>query len=342
MIEIRVVSWSGGPPDPPLAARFDDAVGAIGRGADCALVLPDPDRQISRKQALITCRAGQHYICAMGANLSVELNGNRLAPEVEAALEPGSEIRIGPYLLRVDAVTPQSTAPQEMEAQSTPAAVAVEPHAPARQATTPAEPLAMLAALFGGLGVTPSKGISESQMRLIGGLLRATLDGTLQLLAARTIAKRELGAAGTTLQTRENNPLKFSDSVDAALGHLLGGPELGFIAPLDAVRDAFGDLRAHQLAMLAGMRAALDDVLARFDPQVLAERLAPKAMWDMLLPAARKAKLWEQYSESYAEILSEIEDDFDSLFGRAFLLAYKEQLEQLRQARQPQQLGPSE
>ena len=34
--------------------------------------------------------------------------------------------------------------------------------------------------------------------------------------------------------------------------HLLGPPLRGFIGPRDAVHDAFGDLRAHQVAVLAG------------------------------------------------------------------------------------------
>jgi type VI secretion system FHA domain protein len=181
---------------------------------------------------------------------------------------------------------------------------------------------------------------SPQQMRLIGALLRAAIAGTLQLLAARTIAKRELGAEGTRLQSRENNPLKFSPDVDAALLRLLGPPERGFVAPLPAVGDAFGDLRAHQVAVLAGMRAALDAVLERFDPEVLAVRLAPKGMLDNLVPATRKAKLWEQYSERYAEILREVEDDFDTLFGNAFLQAYKAQLAEL--ARAPDAAAPGQ
>jgi FHA domain-containing protein len=81
------------------------------------------------------------------------------------------------------------------------------------------------------------------------------------------------------------------------------------------------------------MRAALDAVLARFDPEALEQRLAPKAMWDNVLPSARKARLWERYGEQYAQILREIEGDFDSLFGRAFLSAYQAQLAELAAAK---------
>ena len=38
---------------------------------------------------------------------------------------------------------------------------------------------------------------------------------------------------------------------------LRGVPTPGFRAPAKAMRDAFDDLRAHQLGVMAGMRAAL-------------------------------------------------------------------------------------
>lgn len=185
-------------------------------------------------------------------------------------------------------------------------------------------------ALYAGLNMPQPGAMARSpqQMKLVGELLREAITGTLDLLAARTIAKRELGASSTLLQARENNPLKFSPDADAALSHLLGPPERGFIGPQAAVHDAFGDLRAHQVAVLAGMRAALDAVLARFDPAALEVRLAPPGMLENLVPATRRAKLWENYSNQYAQILREVEGDFDTLFGRAFLQAYKAQLEE--------------
>ncbi|HJW12129.1 MAG TPA: type VI secretion system-associated FHA domain protein, partial [Albitalea sp.] len=106
----------------------------------------------------------------------------------------------------------------------------------------------------------------------------------------------------------------------------------GFVAPLAAMADAFGDLRAHELAVLSGMRAALDEVLARFDPAALEQQLTPKGRWDNLLPGSREAKLWEHYGERYAQMMREVEDDFDSLFGRAFRQAYETQLAELARA----------
>jgi FHA domain-containing protein len=160
-------------------------------------------------------------------------------------------------------------------------------------------------------------------------LLRTMTEGLLELLTARMVAKREFGAQGTQLRTRENNPLKFSPDVDAALAHLLGPGERGFLPPVEAAREAIDDLRAHQLALLAGMRAALDAVMARFDPAVLEQRIAPSGAVESLIPSQRKARLWDAYSQQFAQIVGEVEGDFDALLGRAFLKAYQAQLAEL-------------
>ena len=348
MIAIRVVSRAGEVPATPLAAVFGDAGGDIGRGADCTLVLPDPERRISRRHARVACRGGRHFISQVSISSPVELDGVPLAPEVEHVLEAGSTIRIGPYLLQAergpsdepaarperasvfrdlfhgtgsDASASHSTLRGELDL------VIGEPTGDDQAPTAPTD---AGEALFAGLGVNPPAGRSAQQAQLIGALLRATLAGTLELLAARSIAKRELGASPTLLRTRENNPLKFSPDVDAALAHLLGPPQRGFVPPLEAVADAFADLRAHELAVLAAMRAALEAVVARLDPQALQERLAPQRLLGSMVPLQRKARLWEAYGEQHAQIVQEIEGDIDSLFDRAFRQAYEAQLARLQ------------
>src|SRR5215467_9632241 len=107
MIWIRIVSKDGAPASAlalgvPLAARFGESIGDLGRGVGCTLVLPDPDRAISRKQALVTKQNGRHFIRPIGANLDIHLNGRQLPADVESPLEIGAEIRIGPYLMRVE------------------------------------------------------------------------------------------------------------------------------------------------------------------------------------------------------------------------------------------------
>lgn len=129
---------------------------------------------------------------------------------------------------------------------------------------------------------------------------------------------------------RENNPLKFSPTVDVALQHLLGAPTPGFLPGPAAMRDAYDDLRAHQLGVMAGMRAALDGVLQRFDPAQLESNIAGRSSIGSLFAMGRKARLWELFQELFSQLQTEAQDNFDELFGKAFLQAYEQHIDRLR------------
>jgi predicted component of type VI protein secretion system len=80
---------------------------------------------------------------------------------------------------------------------------------------------------------------------------------------------------------------------------------------------------------MAGMRAALDGVLRRFDPGQLERRLSEKSVLDALLPMNRRARLWDLFGELYKDLTQEAQEDFHALFGKEFLRAYEAQLDQL-------------
>jgi FHA domain-containing protein len=82
---------------------------------------------------------------------------------------------------------------------------------------------------------------------------------------------------------------------------------------------------------MAGTRAALEGVLARFRPEALEAKLVGRSMLDSVLPINRKAKLWELYLQHFEAIREEAQEDFHTLFGKAFLAAYEEQLQRLHQ-----------
>ncbi len=227
--------------------------------------------------------------------------------------------------------------PRSPAAPSTPeAARPVE--APVARAPTSVEGGAggaeLLAALRRGLGVDESLDLQLTPvlMELLGGLVRESVQGSIDLLVARAALKREVRAEVTIIAAAENNPLKFSPSADVALRHLLGQPARGFMPPLPAMRDAFEDLRAHQFGVMAGMKAALEGVLARFEPAQLESRLSPPGVLGSLLPASRKARLWELFNELFQQLRGEASDDFQELFGRAFLRAYEQYIDELHRS----------
>ncbi len=230
------------------------------------------------------------------------------------------------------------TLPGVRRADSSPAAADTGAAPTAAAATPPsATEVELLGALLQGLG-TPGLRVSAlnaDTLQLLGQLLRESIRGAVELLVARAALKREMRADVTMIVSRENNPLKFSPTVEVALQHLLGPPAPGFMPAAAAVRDAFDDLRAHQLGVMAGMRAALEGVLGRFDPQQLEAKLTHRSAINSLIPATRKARLWESFQELFAQLQTEAQDDFDELFGKAFLRAYEDQLDRLQREPQP-------
>ena len=67
-------------------------------------------------------------------------------------------------------------------------------------------------------------------------------------------------------------------------------------------------------------------------PEQLENRISKKGVLNSVLPATRKAKLWDSYIEMYKEIAKEASDDFQKLFGEAFRQAYEEQVRLLQDA----------
>lgn len=189
----------------------------------------------------------------------------------------------------------------------------------------------LLHAFLSGAGISnlekPIK-LTPQLMNQIGQLLRMSTQGTLDLLLARALMKREMRAEMTMISPRENNPLKLSPNVEAALMHLLfpKAREQGFMPPLQAMRDAYNDLRSHQFGFMAGMRAALAGILGRFNPGQLEKRLGHKTLVDSVFSLNRKANLWDMFTDRYGDISREAEEDFLILFSKEFLKAYEAQI----------------
>jgi FHA domain-containing protein len=201
----------------------------------------------------------------------------------------------------------------------------------------------LLNALLAGLGMpalprspdqhAPPPTLNPDLMRRIGALLRVSTQGSLDLLAARSMLKKEMRSEVTMIVTQNNNPMKFSPDGISALSQMLAPrPLRGFMEAVPAMQDSYNDLLAHQVGFVAGMRSAMQGLIERFDPESLESRLSGKTMLDSMLPMSRKARLWELFNELYQDISREAEDDFEALFGRAFVKAYEEQIERLEAA----------
>ncbi|TAM50379.1 MAG: type VI secretion system-associated FHA domain protein TagH [Paraburkholderia sp.] len=207
-----------------------------------------------------------------------------------------------------------------------PAPPAPDASMPQAQATR-READALLAAFLHGAGLDRvACDWSTEQLKTAGQLLSLFANGTVELLSSRSILKREVKADMTILLDRENNPLKLLPDGSAALKQMFGLPFPGFMTPSIAVEDAFHDLHAHQIAIVAGMRAALIDLLNRSSPERMAARGGTPNRLERALPVLRAASLWRNYMRLHREMTLAVEDDFGAVFGKAFLNAYDEEV----------------
>lgn len=404
MIALRITRRPGATEPDATALPMPPEGLTIGRSVDCALVLADPLRLVSRQHAQVIAVGQAARVRCISSSAPLWVNGMQLDPGGERALLVGDRLRIGGFELAVEpsAATaaqrsrldrwfdledapdplaagsplPALAASPEEEAAAPSAVVSWQtsrhvvrtgtpmlpgapsmPQAPApppppaeaadstapaplseapppavarrgdrRLADVPPE-LHELAAAFGrGAGLGPEAAtLTPEWMEHLGALLRATAEGTLALLQSRAITKRQMRAEGTRIAPRQNNPLKFSPDATEALSRMLqreASP--GFLDPVAALQDAHRDLLVHQVAMVAGMRAAVFELFSRLGPEA-AENGEGPAHGISRLPLFRAAALWHRHRMQHAQLLEHLDDDFQTIFGREFLRAYEAQ-----------------
>ena len=165
-------------------------------------------------------------------------------------------------------------------------------------------------------------------------IFRVVVDGVMEVLRARTEIKTTFRLPVTTIQRSENNPLKFAPTPEEALQKIMAPQGTAFLSGPAAFEDAFEDVRCHQMAMLAGVRAAFESLLAHFNP----DRYEQEADGGSRRSAfAGKGKYWDKYRENFEGLMRDPDECFRRLFGEEFARAYEEQLSRLKSARRMQQ-----
>ncbi|MDB5753700.1 MAG: type secretion system-associated domain protein TagH [Massilia sp.] len=194
------------------------------------------------------------------------------------------------------------------------------------------EALALKQAFLRGAGIEAdaiSAALTPETMELLGKLLANSLQGTIDLLALRSLVKQEAHADVTMVLVRNNNPLKFFPDSQTVLTQMLRKKMPGFMEPLESLDDAWHDLRGHQLGVVAGTRATMQSLMERLEPaRFVAAQPAP-GLIDKLAPSRRAAALWESYTCEYGAVAGEWHDQFKTLFGPAFLAAYENEVERI-------------
>src|SRR5438094_3184879 len=366
-VTVKIFTKHGGRPTLFQSRDFDALPVTIGRDATCTMALDDPHKHISRVHVELEEEDGTYWMSVVSKVNPVMVKGRRYGPGTRLTLKSGDSFEMGEFEVQVvfpekarPAPPPEpgifdeptyvggSEEPTYMGPALKPAPETKPPPAAApapRPAPRPAAaPVAAggsmndaLRAFLEGAGM-PHKEVSAAQserlLRDCGTVLRAAVEGLMMLLIARGEMRKEFEAEERTMvAARDNNPLKLMADPHEAMQFLFDPADRtdGFLDPVQSIGDACEDLRAHELALMAGMRAAILGALRRFDPAML-EKSFEKSAGGFAL-GSKKAKLWEAFIAQQQKLTQEAQEDFNKVFGRDFMAAYQSQLRKLKTGR---------
>jgi type VI secretion system protein len=176
---------------------------------------------------------------------------------------------------------------------------------------------------------------------VVGELVLETMSGLMQVLGFRKQIKEEFRINVTTIRPVENNPLKFSANLDDAMENMFIKNNKAYQKPVVAVREGFQGIAEHQVAVLAGVQAAFRGMIERFDPEAL-ERRFEKYRKAGVIKVGQKGKNWDAYKEFHQDLINNMDNSFQHLFGYDFVQAYENQLQKLAMSRKASGFGNSD
>ncbi|WP_299204925.1 type VI secretion system-associated FHA domain protein TagH [uncultured Amphritea sp.] len=180
-------------------------------------------------------------------------------------------------------------------------------------------------AFLDGLGLKSEDLIGRNKVEIMhaaGEMLKILTKGTMEILQTRSDIKREFGMDVTRIGAVRNNPLKFCHSIEDAMLIMLTHSE-GYLGPQEAVLEGVVDVKAHQVAVMSGMQAALTALLKRFEPAALESQL------NVRFTLSKKSRYWDLYTTAYQQLQHEAQDSFHGLYGDEFSRVYEEQVRQI-------------
>jgi predicted component of type VI protein secretion system len=333
---LRVLSSAEGGDMAGLVARFDAAGGLIGRADSARLKLPDPKRTVSRFHAHVSFADGRYFIEDMGSPNPIAVNGKVLQSGQRVDLNPGDRIQIAHYVVGAEIGDSQPALAEEEVTWNDGDAdertrIVIDRSAVAAQGGPPTSSAELWAAFEEGarLQIELQQGLRPEMMRTIGAVLRGAVTALRKQLGLRMLVRRDSDADLASIRSKNNNPMKFALDDARAISALIKPPLPTFLAGPAAVEETSSELEAHMRATMFAMRAAAQQLLGRVDPAALEKKLASGGMFDSLMPARRKAALWDAFTDQMREIAGG-PGGFDEAFNRAFLAAYDFEMQRLR------------
>jgi len=187
-------------------------------------------------------------------------------------------------------------------------------------------------AFLQGLGVSAdiaSAGVSDHLMHEMGECMQLMLLGLMESLRNRSNLKNEFRVNQTTFQQKENNPLKFSASIDDVFQNLFLRKSTSFLPANKAVTEAFNDTKKHDIALTAGTLGEIEGILSQLDPNGIENRDLNDSILDNVLPGHKQLRYWKLYKTLHADMKNEISNQGSSALSDDFVRAYDKKIKSL-------------
>lgn len=352
-LTLKVVSYCDQHVSESQTRTFNTFPVVIGRSSSCDFSLEDPSQYVSSNHAVILIDDDQLLIRDTSSN-GVYINGitEPIGRNRTVVLNDKDTLAIGDYKLYVatkEKIPDLDLGTSDVNESKSPA-LETQEEQPDLESTL----LAVKQQKVSVINNTPALDISNDQLGILfrsasldgsefshldnsvvlentGRMLIQMVDAMMVLLSSRAEIKKYFQSDNTTLSNTNNNPLKFSTGSTDALAKLLSDDKTGYLPPDEAIQETVDDLKLHQLALLEGMKLAINTLLLKFDPNELAKKLENNSGIKTDIPVTNKANLWELFCEQYDEIREEATNDFQALLGAEFKNCYEQQTKINRQ-----------
>jgi len=341
---LKVISFKNQPYQEHKQITIDRYGGTIGRSENCALCLPDPDKFVSRHHATIKYSNGNYFLtdCSLSGtfinkqklpllNKSQQLFNNsyltigdyQLSVVITDELTEEADLTVfnaiantAPITKRkVGLIEPVDSANCEIptELASDNEIISEQPYSQLKMPDFFNEFLTGAELNYLDIQTTdPAK-----TMQKVGQMFRAMVKGSVAVLRSRAEFKSFFHVTRTVLTPVNNNPLKAVVSINTILKQLLQDEVVEDLDSVGAIEQGFCDVIDHQLAMQAGIQAALHHILDSFDPEKV------ELQFNKGVHLTKQAKCWQHYKAEFPQISKSAIENF---FGDEFAEAYENQM----------------
>lgn len=168
--------------------------------------------------------------------------------------------------------------------------------------------------LLSGLGLPTDTQLDPEQLKLLGRLMKTSIQAFVDLLAMRTMFKREMRSDVTSIIAKDNNPLKFCPNADEALRRMLAPPQAGYLNAEESIQSSLEDLLSYQRAITQALDVGFAKLVDRLKPEEILKADQVKSV----LKLQHRANAWSEYERRFSEVFERGHDPFESAMGDSF------------------------